>query len=132
MIDPISDMLTRIRNAQAVGHTTVSIPFSKAKFSLAEIFLKEKIIKNLNKKGRGIKRLIELELLYEDERRNTPRITEIKRISSQGRRQYTRAKDLRPILDGYGFNVISTSEGLMTGKEARKKALGGEILCEIS
>lgn len=129
--DPISDILTRIRNAQAVGHATVDIPFSKIKFSLAEILKKEKFIKGVSKKGRGIKRKIEIELLYEDKKNIIPKIVQIKRISKPGKREYLRAKDIRPVLEGRGINIISTSKGLMTGKEAKKKNLGGEILCEI-
>lgn len=131
MVDPIADMLTRIRNAQAVGHATVDIPFSKIKFSLAEILVKEGFIKNAGKKDRGAKRRIEIELLYEDKKNTTPKIGQLKRISKPGKREYVRAKDIRPVLGGRGISIISTSKGLMAGKEAKKKGLGGEILCEI-
>lgn len=131
MTDPISDMLTRIRNAQAVGHSTVDIPFSKIKFSLAGILAKEGFIKNAEKKGRGIKREIEIELIYEDKKNAIPKIGELKRISKPGKREYIKAKDIRPVLGGRGISIVSTSKGLMAGKEARKKGLGGEILCEI-
>ena len=131
MVDPISDLLTRIRNAQAIGHTTVDLPFSKIKFSLAEILAKEGLIKKISKKGRGIKRKIEIELLYEDKKNTIPKINQLKRISKPGKREYIKAKDIRPVLTGRGINIISTSKGLMTGKEAKKKELGGEILCEI-
>ncbi len=131
MTDPISDMLTRIRNAQAVGHTAIDIPFSKIKFSLAGILAKEGLIKGVVKKGRGIKRKIEMELIYEDERNTIPRIGQLKRISKPGKREYIRAKDIRSILGGRGINIISTSQGLMIGKEAKNKGLGGEVLCEI-
>jgi len=127
MVDPISDMLTRIRNAQAVGHAVVILPFSKIKFSLAEILKK----KSVSKKGRGIKRKIEIELLYEDEKNAIPKIKQLKRISKPGKREYVRAKDVHPVLGGRGISIISTSQGLMTGKEAKKKGLGGEALCEI-
>ena len=131
MVDPISDMLTRIRNAQAVGHSTIDFPFSKIKFSLAEILAEEGLIKKISKKGRGIKRKIEIELLYEDKKNTIPKINQLKRISKPGKREYIKAKDIRPVLAGRGINIISTSKGLMTGKEAKKKELGGEILCEI-
>jgi small subunit ribosomal protein S8 len=131
MVDPISDMLTQIRNAQAIGHTTVDLPFSKIKFSLAEILAKEGLIKKISKKGRGIKRKLEIELLYEDKKNAIPKINQLKRISKPGKREYIKAKDIHPVLAGRGINIISTSKGLMTGKEARKKELGGEILCEI-
>ncbi len=131
MTDPISDILTRIRNAQAVGHSTVDISFSKMKFSLAEILKKEDFVKSVSKKGRGIKRKIEIELMYQDEKNAIPKINQLKQISKPGKREYARAKDIRPILEGRGINIISTSQGLITGKEAKKKGLGGEILCEI-
>jgi len=131
MTDPISDMLTRIRNAQAVGHAVVILPFSKIKFSLAEILKKEGFVKSVSKKGRGIKRKIEIELLYEDEKNAIPKIKQLKRISKPGKREYVRAKDVHPVLGGRGISIISTSQGLMIGKEAKKKGLGGEALCEI-
>lgn len=131
MVDPISDILTCIRNALAVGHSTADVPFSKIKFSLAEILAKQGFIKSVTKKGRGIKRKIEIELKYKDEKNTIPQISQLKRISKPGKREYTRAKDIRSVLGGRGISIISTSQGLMTGKEARKKGLGGEILCEI-
>ena len=131
MVDPISDMLTRIRNAQAIGRPTVDIPFSKIKFSLAEILAKDGFAKKAEKKGRGIKKKIEIELLYEDKKNTIPKIGQLKRISKPGKREYIKAKDIRPILGGRGINIISTSKELMTGKEAKKKGLGGEVLCEI-
>ena len=131
MVDPISDMLTRIRNAQAIGRPTVDIPFSKIKFSLAEILTKEGFTKKVEKKGRGIKKKIEIELLYEDKKNTIPKIGQLKRISKPGKREYIKTKDIRPILGGRGINIISTSKELMTGKEAKKKGFGGEILCEI-
>ena len=131
MVDPISDILTRIRNAQAVEHSTVDVPFSKIKFSLAEILAKQGFIKSVVKKGRGIKRKIEIELKYKDEKNTISQISQLKRISKPGKREYIRTKGIRSVLGGRGISIISTSQGLMTGKEARKKGLGGEILCEI-
>lgn len=131
MIDPISDMLTRIRNAQAVGHNTVVLPFSKIKFALAEILSKAGFTKKVSKRGTGIKKIIEVELLYEDDKNLKPKINEIKRISKPGKREYIRSKDIRAVLSGRGIIVISTSKGLMSGEEAKKKGLGGEMLCEI-
>jgi len=131
MTDPISDMLTQIRNAQTVGRSTVDIPFSKLKFSLAEILKKEGFLKKVSKKGRGAKRKIEIELLYEDKKNKISKINQLKRVSKPGKREYIRSKDIYPVLSGKGISIISTSKGLMTGKEAKKKGLGGEVLCEI-
>lgn len=130
-MDTIADMLNRIRNAQAVGHNTVIIPFSRVKFSLAEILAKEGFIKGVSKKGRGENRAMEIELIYEDKRNAIPKIKQLTRISKQGKREYTRSKNIRWVLGGRGINIVSTSRGLMTGKEAKKKNLGGEMLCEI-
>lgn len=129
--DPIADMLTHIRNALAVGHSTVDIPFSKIKFSLAEILTKEGFIKNAEKKGRGVNRKIEIGLMYKDKKNSIPKVNQFRRISKPGKREYIRAKDIHPVLRGEGISIISTSKGLMTGKEAKKKGLGGEVLCEI-
>ena len=128
MVDPISDMLTRIRNAQAVSHQTVVIPFSKFKFNLAEVLKKEGLIEAVTSQGRKTKKVIEIKLKYQ---KGLPAIRELKRISKPGQRIYLKKSQLKPIRQGYGLTIISTCQGLMTDKEARKKGLGGEVLCEI-
>ncbi len=127
-MDPIADMLTSIRNSQAVLKETVKIPFSKVKFEIAKILEKNGFIKKVENKGRGIKRLLEIKLKYDDKK---PVISGIKRISKPGQRIYIGAKEIRPIRSGYGISIISTSEGLMTNKEARKKNIGGEVICQV-
>lgn len=131
MVDPISDMLTRIRNAQTVGHKTVSFPFSKIKFSLAQIISKQEFIGNVSKKGRGIKRIIEIVLKYKDDRAKISAIQGLKRISKPGQRIYASNRELGKFLKEQGIIILSTSQGLMTAKEARKKGAGGEIICKI-
>jgi len=131
MTDPIADMLTRIRNAQAVGHSTVSIPFSKIKYSIAEILAKEGFVKNVSKVGQKTKKRIKIELKYKDAKNSISTISGLKKISKPGRRIYIKAKEIKPVLGGRGISIISTSQGLMTGKEAKKRKLGGEILCEV-
>ena len=131
MVDPISDMLTRIRNAQTVGHKTVSFPFSKIKFSLAQIISKQEFIGNVSKKGRGIKRTIEIVLIYKDDRAKISAIQGLKRISKPGQRIYASNRELGKFLKEQGIIILSTSQGLMTAKEARKKGAGGEIICKI-
>ncbi|MBL7155271.1 MAG: 30S ribosomal protein S8 [Candidatus Portnoybacteria bacterium] len=128
MVDPISDMLIRIKNAQAVSHQTVNVPFSKIKFNLAKVLEKEGLIEAITTQGRKIKKIIEIKLKYE---KAQPAIKEIKRISKPGQRIYLKKSQVKPIRQGYGLAIISTSQGLMTNKEAKKKGLGGEILCEI-
>lgn len=125
MVDPIADMLNRIRNAQAVSQSTVIIPFSKLKYKIAEILEKEGFIEKIERKGRKTKRTFEITL------KQPPVISGSKRVSRPGQRIYLRAKELKPVRGGFGMAVISTSRGLMTNKEARKERLGGEIICEI-
>ena len=125
MVDPISDMLTRIRNAQAAEHKTVIIPLSKIKLEIAGILKRENYIDDYKKTGKNEKKSLEIALKY-------PKvINEIKRISKPGQRIYKSVKKIKPIKSGYGISVISTSKGLMTNKEAEKANLGGEMLLEI-
>ena len=125
MTDPIADMLNRIRNAQAVSHETVSIPFSRIKYEIASIIHKEGFIKDVEKKGRKEKRVIKI-TFSEDFL-----ISGLRRVSKSGQRLYVSHKDIKPVRGGYGISIISTSKGLMSNKEARKNKLGGEIICEI-
>jgi len=128
VIDPIADMLTRIRNAQAVAHQTVVIPFSKLKLKLAEILVKQGLFKKATPQGRKTRKVIEIELKYT---KGQPVISNIKRISRPGRRIYIKKDEIRLIRQGFGLSIISTPKGLMTDAEARKKGLGGEVICEI-
>lgn len=133
MTDPISDMLNRIRNALMVLHPTVSIPFSKLKYEIAKILEKEDLVKKVEKKGRKIKKVLEITLKYQkgEIKKIEPVISGLKRISKPGQRIYVRSKEIRRVRDGYGIAIISTPKGIMTNKEARRKKLGGEIICEI-
>ncbi len=128
-MDVISDMLIRIKNASRAGHASVSVPFSKFKFEIAKVLKKAEFIEDFSKKGKGIKRYLELILKY-DAGKN-PKINDLRRISKQGQRVYKNFKELHPIKQGYGKSIISTSKGLMTNKEAKRAKLGGEIIFEI-
>jgi len=135
MTDPIADMLTRIRNALAVGKKEVVFPFSKIKFEIGKIlenegFIKkiEKIPANLNQKEGKFEQL-KVDLKYLDNK--DPAIRNLKRVSKPGQRIYVKKDQLPKVLGGLGIAIISTSKGLMTDKEARKRKLGGEIICEI-
>ncbi|MCX6813868.1 MAG: 30S ribosomal protein S8 [Candidatus Azambacteria bacterium] len=125
MVDPISDMLTRIRNAQLAGHKTVIIPLSKIKLEIARILKQEKYVDDYKKMGKGNKKILEVDLKY------PLAIKEIKRISKPGQRIYVKASGLKQVKSGYGISIISTPRGLMTNKEAHKVRLGGEVLFEI-
>jgi len=136
-MDPISDMLNRIRNSQAVLQPAVEIPFSNLKYQIAEILEKEGFCDKIEKKGRKSAKLIKINLKYVDKpsnkigARKLPIILGLKRISKSGQRIYTPWRKIRKIRGGYGLSIISTSKGLMTNKEARKQKIGGEVLCEI-
>ena len=128
MTDPISDMLTRIRNGQAVSLETVAVPFSKIKFEIAKVLEKEGFITRVEAKGKRAKKVMEITLKYE---KNEPAIGMIKRISKLGQRIYIKKNEVKSVREGYGISIISTSQGLMTDKEARKNGLGGEIICQL-
>ncbi len=133
MIDPLADMFNRINNAQSVLKETVDVPFSKLKYEVAKILEKENFIEKIEKpKGKigatGERKILKLFLKYKDK---IPVISEIKIISRPSQRIYIKSDKIKPIKSGYGVIIISTSKGLMAGKEARKQKLGGEIVCEI-
>ncbi|MDI6602926.1 MAG: 30S ribosomal protein S8, partial [Patescibacteria group bacterium] len=127
-MDPISDMLTAIRNALIVKHATVRVPFSNLKYGIVKILEKEGFIEKVEKKRKRSKRFIEITLKYTD---NLPAISGLKRISKLGQRIYSSRRKIKRVKSGYGMAIISTSKGLMTDKEARKQKLGGEIICEV-
>jgi len=127
-MDPITDMLNRIRNAQATLKSKADIPFSKIKYEIAKILEKEKLIAKVEKKGKKAKKFIEITLKYEDK---IPAISGLKRISKPGQRIYLPYKKIKPVRAGYGIAIISTSKGLMTDKEVRREKVSGEVICEI-
>ena len=126
--DPIADMLTRIRNAQIAGHDNVSIPASNMKKSIAKILLSEGFVKNVEFLNDGVQGNIRVTLKYAEKR---PVIVGLKRISRPGLRVYARAGEVPKVLGGLGTAIISTSKGVMTDKDARKSAIGGEVLAYI-
>jgi small subunit ribosomal protein S8 len=127
--DPISDFLTRIRNAQAAGHETVTIPGSRLKLAMARILEREGFVSGVREETDGAKKAIHLKLKYDGK---IPLIRSISRVSKPGRRVYRGSQELPYVLSGQGIAIISTSAGLMTNRDARRRKLGGEILCEIT
>ena len=127
--DPIADMLTRIRNAVAVGHEMVAMPSSKMKVGIARILEDEGFIDRFEVKDDGNHLELELVLRYGAGRR--PAIEGIKRISKPGHRVYRRAGELPRIQGGLGIALVSTSQGLLADREARRRRLGGELVCEV-
>lgn len=127
--DPIADMLTRIRNAVAVGHERVAMPASKQKVNIAQILVDEGFIDRYEVSENGHRSDLELVLRYAERRR--PVILGLKRVSRPGHRVYAGARELPRVQGGLGVAVVSTSQGLMPDREARKRRLGGEIVCEV-
>lgn len=127
--DPIADMLTRIRNAVAVGHERVAMPSSKLKVNIARILVDEGFIDRYEVSENGHRSELELVLRYAERRR--PVIEGLKRVSRPGHRVYRGATELPRVQGGLGVAVVSTSQGLMPDREARKRRLGGEIICEV-
>lgn len=127
-MDPIADLLIRIKNATLSGHKTVLVPYSKPKESLANILQREGFLEKVETSGDKKKKNLALTLV---EKKGEPRLLEVKRISKPGRRVYIKAKDVEKMKRGLGTIIISSPEGLVTGKEALKKNLGGELICKI-
>ncbi len=129
MTDPIADMLTRIRNAVRVERPHVTMPISKVKRGLAEVLKREGYIWDWHEEQAQPVPQLRLELKYGPNGERV--IRHIKRVSKPGRRVYSGASALRPILNGLGISIISTSRGVISDREARQKKLGGEVLCEL-
>ena len=129
LTDPIADMLTRIRNAVGVERPHVDVPLSLVKKGVADVLKREGYIWDWAEVEGEPVSLLRLELKYGPNGEHV--IQRIKRISTPGRRVYRKAKELRPILNGLGISVISTSSGVLSDREARQRKIGGEVLCEI-
>ena len=130
MTDPIADMLTRIRNGvQARMETVDIVPVSKVKMEIARILKAEGYIENYSFSGEGVDRKMTVTLKYASDKRSA--ITGLKRISKPGLRVYAKGENVPKVLNGLGIAIVSTSEGMMTDKEARKKHIGGEVIAYI-
>ena len=129
MSDPLADMLTRIRNAGNAKHKSVDIPGSRIKTDLAGVLKQEGFIRNFkfikdNKQG-----ILRVYLKYDQNDRHV--VYGVQRVSKPSRRVYVKSKDVKPVLNGLGISVLSTSVGLITDRQARKENIGGEVLCAI-
>ncbi len=127
-MDSISNMLIMIKNASLAGKDSVIFPYSKLKLAIGECLIKEGYIKSISKKVKKDQSVLEIELIYVDEK---PKITEVKRISKQSRRIYFGMKDIHTVKGGLGLLVLSTPKGILSGKNARKEQVGGEALFKI-
>jgi small subunit ribosomal protein S8 len=126
--DPIADMLTRIRNAIAVRKHEVTMPHSKVKQSVAELLKANRFVSDVRVEGETVSKMLTVVINNGDE---NARITEIVRISKPGRREYAKAEKIPTVKRGRGLVIVSTSKGMMTGAEAKKQGVGGELICKV-
>jgi small subunit ribosomal protein S8 len=125
--DPISDLIVRIQNASRAKKIAMSLPFSKMKLAVAEVLEQEGYIASIDKKGQK-EGVLTFNLSYKN---GVPAVTGVKRISKPSRRMYMSVHDIKPIKRGFGLVVLSTPEGILSGKQAKAKNVGGEVLFEI-
>jgi len=128
-MDPIADMLTRIRNAIAARHPKVDVPASRLKTDIARILKEEGYIANFKLAEEGPRRTIKIYLKYMPD--NQPVISKLERVSRPGCRVYVGRKEIPRVLGGMGVNILTTPRGVMTGRKAHKEGVGGEILCQV-
>jgi small subunit ribosomal protein S8 len=129
MTDPIADMLTRVRNAYGARHQKVDVPLSTIKLEIARILKEEGFINNYKVIGEGVRRNIRVYLRYGP--RGEMVVSKLERVSKPGCRIYVSGTKIPNVLGGMGINIISTSRGLMTDRQARRERVGGEILCRV-
>lgn len=132
MTDPIADMLTRIRNANVRKHPSVAIPYSRVKKDIAEVLKSEGYIEDYEVVAEKPQDVLRVNLKYMGGRRERrPMITKIERVSKPGRRVYVGKQDIPWVLQGMGIAIMTTSRGIITGQEARRLGVGGEIVCKV-
>lgn len=127
--DPIADFIVRIKNAGAVKKEAISVPYSKMKAAIADALLRAGFIAGVEKEGKGIKKTLNIKIAYTENA--LPKIEYFKRVSKPGRRMYKSVKEIYPVRHGKGLAVLSTPKGVLSGEEARKENVGGEILFEV-
>lgn len=129
MVDPIADMMTRIKNAAAVKKDTVKIPFSTMKMAVAELLEEHGFIGSFEKKGKKLTKVLDISLAYD--KSGTSTIHDVQRLSKFSRRLYTPVKSIKPFKNGIGLVVLSTPKGVLTGAQAQKENVGGELMFSI-
>lgn len=127
--DPVADLIVRLKNAGAVKHASVAVPFSNFKLAIAEKLKEAGYVKAVEKKGKKVKKTLDIALLYDASGQH--KIKGVKRVSKPGRRVYKSVLEIRAVRYGHGSLFLSTPEGIKTDKEARKQKIGGEALFEI-
>lgn len=131
VVDPIADLLTRIRNAQGARHEVVSIPASKMKIAIVHLLKEEGFVKAYKCIRDGRQGIIKVALKYREENFEHGTINELRRHSRPGRRLYVKANEIPYVRNGFGISILSTPGGVMTCREARKQNIGGEYLCSV-
>jgi small subunit ribosomal protein S8 len=129
MTDPIADMLTRLRNAVAAGHTSVVMPASRLKTDIARVLREEGYIRGFDVQEDKGKRTLRIQLRYAAKKQ--PMLMGLKRVSRPGLRVYTKRSDIPRVFGGVGTSILSTPRGVMTGEQARRLGVGGEVLCHV-
>lgn len=129
MTDPIADLLTRIRNAHLAKHDRLDVPTSKLKQELCRLLQDEGFIRNFRVLEAETRNTLRIFLRYSPD--GTPAINSLERVSKPGRRIYRRADDIQPVRNGMGVGILSTSQGLLSDRQARERRVGGELLCEV-
>lgn len=127
-MDTISNMIIALKNAGNAGRERVSVPYSRLKHSIAEVLKKEGFVKSVEVETKGAKKSLAIELFSEN---RVPKIKGVKRISKPSKRVYRRSSEIRPVKNGYGALIVSTSQGVMSGRDARRAKVGGEALFTI-
>jgi small subunit ribosomal protein S8 len=130
--DPIADMLTRIRNAIMAGHANVAVPHSKVKLAVAKILKEEGYIEDVSVGDETPVKMIHIKLKYWGKRRERrPVITHLRRVSKPGRRVYVSQDEIPWVMSGMGISILTTPKGVMTGQNARRQGIGGEVICYV-
>ena len=129
MTDPIADLLTRIRNAYAIGRRAIEVPHSRIKLAICHTLKREGFLNEVDVAEGSPRDRIKLQLRYDQ--RHQPALLHIQRVSTPGRRLYRGVADIKRVAGGTGISIVTTSKGIFSDREAREKKLGGEILCEV-
>jgi len=127
-MDSIANLIVKIKNAGAVGHSTVNVPYTKLSESILAKLQEKGYIKSYTKNGKEVVKTIEVELAYEDDK---PKFEDAQRVSKLSRRVYEKSANIKPVRRGYGIAIISTPNGILSDSEARKQKVGGEILFKV-
>jgi small subunit ribosomal protein S8 len=128
-MDQLANMMNMVKNASLTGHESITVPYSKIKFAVAECLAKEGYLKDVTKKTKKGFPIIELGLVYEED--GTPKVTGTDRVSKSSCRVYKGVKDIKTTRNGYGLTVLSTPKGILTDKQARREMVGGEVLFKL-